>query len=44
LAEKTVIEALLKKRLQSKSFQQRSELSGLIETLELAAQKRKRVK
>ncbi len=44
LAEKTVIEALLKKRLQSKSSQQRSELSGLIETLELAAQKRKRVK
>lgn len=44
LAEKTVIAELLKKRLQSKSSQQRSELSGLIETFELAAQKRKRVK
>jgi transposase-like protein len=42
LAEKTVIEDLLKKRLQSKSSQQRSELTGLIETLESVARKRKR--
>lgn len=41
LAEKTVIAELLKKRLQSKSSQQRSELTGLIETFELAVQKRK---
>ena len=44
LAEKTVIEELLKKRLRSASSQQRSELTGLIETMELAAQKRKRAK
>lgn len=44
LAEKTVIAELLKKRLQSKNSQQRSELTGLIETLELAARKRKPVK
>jgi transposase-like protein len=44
LAEKTVIAELLKKRLQSKSSQQRSELTGLIETFELAVQKRKRCK
>ena len=44
LAEKTVIEELLKKRLRSTSSQQRSELTGLIETMERAGQKRKRVK
>lgn len=44
LAEKTIIEELLKKRLKSKSSQQRSELTGLIETMEQLAQKRKRAK
>lgn len=44
LAEKTVIEELLKKRLRSTSSQQRSELTGLIETMERAGQKRKRAK
>ena len=44
LAEKTVITELLKKRLHSKSSQQRGELTGLIETFELAVQKRKRGK
>jgi transposase-like protein len=44
LAEQTVIADLLKKRLHSKSSQERSELTGLIETLERAAQKRGRAK
>ena len=44
LGEKTVVVELLKKRLNSTSSQQWSELSGLIETLELAGQKRKRGK
>jgi transposase-like protein len=44
VGEQTLIIELLKKRLQSTSSQQRSELTGLIETLELAAQKRKRGK
>ena len=42
LAGETVIVDLLKKRLRSKSFPERSELTGLIETLERAAQKRRR--
>jgi transposase-like protein len=42
VGEQTVIIELLKKRLQSTNSQQRSELTGLIETLERAAQKRKR--
>ena len=44
VGEQTLIIELLKKRLQSTSSQQRSELTGLIETLELAVQKRKRGK
>ena len=40
--EQAVIIELLKRRLMSTSSQQRSELTGLIETLERAAQKRKR--
>jgi transposase-like protein len=44
LAEKTIVEELLKKRLRSTNSQQRSELTGLIETMEQLAQKRKRVK
>lgn len=44
VGEQTVIIELLKKRLRSTSSQQRSELTGLIETLELAVQKRKRGK
>ena len=42
VGEQTVIIELLKKRLMSTNSQQRSELTGLIETLERAAQKRKR--
>ena len=41
VGEQAVIIELLKKRLRSTSSQQRSELTGLIEMLELAAQKRK---
>lgn len=41
VGEQTLIIELLKKRLQSTSSRQRSELTGLIETLELAVQKRK---
>ncbi len=41
VGEQAVIIELLKKRLMSTSSQQRSELTGLIETLERAAQKRK---
>jgi transposase-like protein len=41
VGELTVIVELLKKRLMSTSSQQRSELTGLIETLERAALKRK---
>jgi len=41
VGEQAVIIELLKKRLMSKNSQQRSELSGLIETLERAAQRRK---
>lgn len=44
VGEQTVIIELLKKRLQSTSLQQRSELTGLIETLERSVQKRKRGK
>ena len=44
LAEKTIMEELLKKRLKSKSSEQRNELTGLIETMEQLAQKRKRAK
>ena len=44
VGEQTLIIELLKKRLHSKSSQQRSELTGLIETFELAVQKRKRGK
>ena len=42
VGEQAVIIELLKKRLMSTNSQQRSELTGLIETLERAAQKRKR--
>ena len=42
VGEQAVIIELLKKRLMSTSSQQRSELTGLIETLERAAVKRKR--
>lgn len=42
VGEQAVIIELLKKRLMSTSSQQRSELTGLIETLERAALKRKR--
>jgi transposase-like protein len=41
VGEQTLIIELLKKRLQSTNSRQRSELTGLIETLELAVQKRK---
>jgi transposase-like protein len=41
VGEQTVIIELLKKRLRSTSSQQRSELTGLIETLELSVRKRK---
>ena len=41
VGEQTMIIELLKKRLRSTSSQQRSELTGLIETLERAVQKRK---
>lgn len=41
VGEQAVIIELLKKRLQSTSSQQRSELTGLIETLERAAAKRR---
>ena len=44
VGEQAVIIELLKKRLMSTSSQQRSELTGLIETFELAVQKRKRGK
>jgi transposase-like protein len=44
VGEQTLIIELLKKRLKSTSSQQRSELTGLIETLERAVQKRKLVK
>ena len=44
VGEQAVIIELLKKRLRSTSSQQRSELTGLIETLERAVQKRKLVK
>ena len=44
VGEQTMIIELLKKRLRSTSSQQRSELTGLIETLERAVQKRKLVK
>ena len=40
VGEQTLIIELLKKRLRSTSSQQRSELTGLIETLERAVQKR----
>ena len=40
VGEQAVIIELLKKRLMSRNSQQRSELSGLIETLERAAQRR----
>jgi transposase-like protein len=42
VGEQAVIIELLKKRLMSRNSQQRSELTGLIETLERAVQKRKR--
>jgi transposase-like protein len=42
VGEQAVIIELLKKRLRSTSSQQRSELTGLIEMLELSVQKRKR--
>lgn len=42
VGEQTVIIELLKKRLRSTSSQQRSELTGLIETLERSVQRRKR--
>jgi len=42
VGEQAVIIELLKKRLRSTSSKQRSELTGLIEMLELGAQKRKR--
>ena len=42
VGEQAVIIELLKKRLRSTNSQQRSELTGLIETLERAVQKRKR--
>ena len=42
VGEQALIIELLKKRLLSTNSQQRSELTGLIETLERAAQKRKR--
>lgn len=42
VGEQAVIVELLKKRLMSRDSQQRSELTGLIETLERAGQKRKR--
>lgn len=42
VGEQAVIIELLKKRLMSTNSQQRSELTGLIETLERAVQKRKR--
>ncbi len=41
VGEQAVIVELLKKRLRSTSSQQRSELTGLIETLELSVRKRK---
>ncbi len=41
VGEQAVIIELLKKRLRSTSSQQRSELTGLIETLELSVRKRK---
>jgi transposase-like protein len=41
VGEQTVIIELLKKRLRSTNSQQRSELTGLIEMLELAVRKRK---
>jgi hypothetical protein len=41
VGEQAVIVELLKKRLKSTSSQQRSELTGLIETLELSVRKRK---
>lgn len=41
VGEQTVIIELLKKRLRSTSFQQRSELTGLIEMLEQSVRKRK---
>jgi transposase-like protein len=44
VGEQAVIVELLKKRLRSTSSQQRSELTGLIETLELSVRKRKPVK
>lgn len=44
VGEQTMIIELLKKRLKSTSSQQRSELTGLIETLERAVQKRKPAK
>ena len=44
VGEQTVIIDLLKKRIQSTSSQQRSELTGLIETLEKSAQRKKRGK
>ena len=44
LAEKTLIEELLKKRLRSTTSQQWNELTGLIETVERLGQKRGRVK
>ena len=44
VGEQTLIIELLKKRLRSTSSQQRSELTGLIETLELAVRKRKQGK
>lgn len=44
VGEQAVIVELLKKRLQSTSLVERSALTGLIETLERAAQKRKRGK
>jgi transposase-like protein len=44
VGEQTMIIELLKKRLRSTNSQQRSELTGLIETLERAVQKRKLVK
>ena len=42
VGEQALIIELLKKRLMSTNSQQRSELTGLIETLERAVQKRKR--
>jgi transposase-like protein len=44
VGEQTVIIELLKKRLRSTNLQQRSELTGLIETLERSVQSRKREK